>query len=172
MKTLRFADFVRRATLVSLFAAAFLFGTGAAPALGADRPPMAVLIEEGDASTMDARQYQYRVELRKYMEQTLPKKLARHGIDGRIIQARSESGTGPLLVIRYDRYNPGKTAARMIIGWGAGAASLDITATLQQGGKTLLSWTDGCGTSEHWSRLVNKLNDNMVLKLKGYYGLP
>ena len=151
MKTRHVPDFIRRSVLGAVCSAAVLSWAGTAPARGADRPQLAVLIEEGDPAAMDARQHQYRVDLRQQMEKTLPAKLARHGIDGKVIQARSEynAADGQLLIVHYDRYNPGKTAARMIIGWGAGAASLDLSATLLQGDQTLLSWTDGCGTSEH-----------------------
>ena len=136
-------------------------------------PALDILIEEGKSAELDAKQYQQRVELKDYMAKTLPVKMQRHGIEARIIAAKSDYAGGgrQLLVVHYDRYNPGKTAARIIVGFGAGAASLDISCELLDGDRQLLAWEDGCGTSEHWQRLVNKLNDNTVLKLKAHYGL-
>lgn len=145
-------------------------GTGATPAV---RQALDVLIEEGNPSDMQERQYGYRVELRNYMERELPRRFARYGFDVRMIRQRSEyNGTADgrnLLVVHYDSYNPGSAAARMTIGYGAGAASLDMTMTLYQGDAVVLSWKDGCGTSGHWSRIINKLDDNMGRKLQAFY---
>ena len=153
--------------------AALLLVGGAAVSAVAAGPALDILIEEGNSAELDAKQYQQRVELKTYMAKTLPVKCSRHGIEARVIQAKSDYAGGgrQLLVVHYDRYNPGKTAARLIIGFGAGAASLDVTHALYDGDKPVMTWTDGCGTSEHWQRLVNKINDNAVIKLKEHYGL-
>lgn len=144
-----------------------------ATTVAAAAPALDVLIDEGDAAQLDAKQYRQRVDLKNYMVKTLPVKLGRHGIEARIIGEKNDYAgkDRQLLIVRYERYNPGKTAARIIIGFGAGAASLDISCELLDGDQSLLAWEDGCGTSEHWQRLVNKLNDNMVLKLMAHYGL-
>jgi len=132
-----------------------------------------VLIEEGKPNEMEQRQYAYRLELRNYMEKELPRRFARCGFDVHIIRQRSEyigSIAGRhLLVVHYDSYNPGSTAARIAVGFGAGAASLDMSMTLFQGDTAALSWKDGCGTSEHWSRIINKLDENMARKLQTFY---
>lgn len=160
----------RKRAISFLFAAGMLLRAAAASAAG---PALDVLIEEGDPSQLAAKAYQQRADLKNYMVRTLPVKMQRHGIEARIIADRSEyAGDGrQLLVVRYDRYNPGATAARIIVGFGAGAASLDVTHALYDGDKTIMTWADGCGTSEHWQRLVNKINDNAVIKLKEHYGL-
>ncbi len=152
------------------FFAVLLLAAGAAFAAG---PAIDILIEPGDSAQLTPKQFEQRLDLKNYMVRTLPVKLGRHGIEGRIIGEKSDyDGEGrQLLIVRYERYNPGATAARMIIGFGAGAASLDISCELLDGDRQLLAWEDGCGTSEHWQRLVNKLNDNNVLKLKAHYGL-
>ena len=136
-------------------------------------PAIDILIEPGDSAQLTPKQVEQRLDLKNYMVRTLPVKLGRHGIEGRIIGEKSDyAGEGrQLLVIRYLRYNPGATAARIIVGFGAGAASLDVSCELLDGDRQILAWEDGCGTSEHWQRLVNKLNDNTVLKLKAHYGL-
>lgn len=150
--------------------AALLLGATAVSAAG---PAVDILIEPGDPAQLTPKQYEQRLDLKNYMVRTLPVKLGRHGIEGRIIGEKSDyAGEGrQLLVIRYLRYNPGATAARIIVGFGAGAASLDLSCELLDGDRQVLAWEDGCGTSENWQRLVNKLNDNTVLKLKAHYGL-
>ena len=154
-------------------AAALLFLGGSAVMAVAAGPALDIVIEEGSSAELEAKQYQQRLELKNYMAKTLPVKCSRHGIEARVLPGRADYAGGgrQLLVVHYDRYNPGKTAARLIVGFGAGAASLDVTHALYDGDKPLMTWTDGCGTSEHWQRLVNKLNDNAVLKLKEHYGL-
>lgn len=167
MKTLSRAPFRFRALLV---VSGLLLGASAAFAAG---PAIDILIEPGDPAQLTPKQYEQRLDLKNYMVRTLPVKLNRHGIEGRIIGDQDDyAGEGrQLLVIRYERYNPGATAARIIVGFGAGAASLDLSCELFDGDRQILAWEDGCGTSEHWQRLVNKLNDNTVLKLKAHYGL-
>ena len=149
--------------------AVLLLGAWAAAA----GPAIDILIEPGDSAQLTPKQYEQRLDLKNYMVRTLPVKMQRHGIEGRIIGEKSDyAGEGrQLLVVRYVRYNPGATAARIIVGFGAGAASLDVSCELLDGDRQLLAWEDGCGTSEHLQRLVNKLNDNAVLKLKAHYGL-
>ena len=150
--------------------AVLLLGAWAAAAAG---PAIDILIEPVDSAQLTPKEYEQRLDLKNYMVRTLPVKMQRHGIEGRIIGEKSDyAGEGrQLLVVRYVRYNPGATAARIIVGFGAGAASLDVSCELLDGDRQLLAWEDGCGTSEHWQRLVNKLNDNAVLKLKAHYGL-
>ena len=137
------------------------------------RRPMDVLIEEGNPADMEAKQYQFRQELRTYMKRDLPRRLARYALDVRMIDQRSTYNAAvdgrDLLVVHYDSYNPGSAAARFVVGYGAGAASLDISLSLYQGSNLQLSWKDGCGTSGHWSRIVKKLDDNMGKKLQTFY---
>lgn len=150
-------------------------GSQAAPrraAAPAARQSLDVFIEEGRPSEMESRQYQYRCELRDYMRTELPRRFAKYGYDVRMLGQRSEHAPAAgrhLLVIRYDAYNPGSNAARIVVGFGAGACALDLTATLHTGGAEALSWKDGCGTSGHWSRLVNKLDDNLAKKLQAHF---
>ena len=107
--------------------AVLLLGAWAAAAAG---PAIDILIEPGDSAQLTPKQYEQRLDLKNYMVRTLPVKMQRHGIEGRIIGEKSDyAGEGrQLLVVRYVRYNPGATAARIIVGFGAGAASLDVSA--------------------------------------------
>lgn len=134
------------------------------------RQQLDVLIDEGNSAEMNEKQFRFRKELRTYMERDLPRKLARQGIDMRLITSPSQNTGGPdeasLLIIRYEAYNPGSSAARMWVGYGAGAASLDTSMTYCKGGKEIQSWKDGCGTSQHWSRVINTLDDHIAKKIK------
>ena len=159
------------ASLLSLlcFASSSCRTTGAAQG-GSGKQPLDVLIEEGAPAEMTDKQYGLRRELRTYMERDLPRRLARQGFDMRLITSATQN-TGketdaPLLIIRYEAYNPGSSAARMWVGSGAGAASLDISMTLGKGGKEIETWKDGCGTSQHWSRIINTLDDRMAKKVR------
>lgn len=129
-----------------------------------------VLIDEGNTADMNVKQAGLRSELRMRMVSDLPRKMARQGIDIRFITSLSQNtgaaGSAPLLIVRYDVYNPGSTAARMVVGFGAGAASLDISLSLCKDGKEVQGWKDGCGTSQHWSRLINTLDDRMSKRTK------
>jgi hypothetical protein len=129
-----------------------------------------VLIEEGGTDNLNDKQYGFRRELRTYMEKDLPRKLARQGITMQLITSPSQNtgaaGSAPLLIVRFETYNPGSSAARIGIGFGAGAASLDISLSLCKDGKEMQGWKDGVGTSQHWSRIINTLDDRMAKRVK------
>lgn len=128
-----------------------------------------VLCDRGDAATMGSRQFQYRQEVGAFMEPDLVKRFNQAGYDASLIHSREEFKPTPdsyLLTVKIASYNPGSSAARIVVGFGAGAASLNneyqLFGTAPQ---PLLEWKDGCGTSEHWSRLPRKLNANTVQKV-------
>ena len=129
-----------------------------------------VLIEEGGTGDLNDKQYGFRKELRTYMEKDLPRKMARAGINMQLITSPSQNtgaaGSAPLLIVRFETYNPGSSAARIGIGFGAGAASLDISLSLCKDGKEIHGWKDGVGTSQHWSRIINTLDDRMSKRVK------
>ena len=128
-----------------------------------------VVSDRGNPSEMTERQYEYRVEVGQWMERDLLNMLRRSGYEAVLIESKDkfEARKGRyLLTIKIESYNPGSTAARMLVGFGAGAASLDNHYELY--GITpqpLMSWNDGVGTSEHWKKLPRKLNANTVRKI-------
>ena len=118
---------------------------------------------------MTERQYQYRVEVGQWMERDLLNMLRRSGYDAALIESKGEFEAREgryLLTVRIESYNPGSSAARFLVGFGAGAASLDnhyeFYGTAPQ---PLMIWDDGVGTSEHWTKLPRKLNANTVRKI-------
>jgi hypothetical protein len=72
-----------------------------------------------------------------------------------------------LLKVKIIKYNPGSYAARSFIGFGAGAASMDITYELKNSaGKRVLKNSDGVGSGRDWRRVARKLNENMAREMK------
>ena len=130
---------------------------------------MMVLSERGSAAEMGDRQYQYRNEVGAWMERDLLNRLTRSGYEATLIKTRDAfqpQADHYLLVVRIVSYNPGSSAARMIVGFGAGAASLNNEYELYGAAPDpLLSWEDGVGTSEHWKKLPRKLNANAVKRI-------
>lgn len=115
-------------------------------------------------------------ELAPFMEKDLIGQLNRAGYQAKQIKVKSEFTPGNgryLLTTRIVNYNPGSSAARMIVGFGAGSASLDNHYELfGNTAQPLLSWDDGVGTSEHWSKLCRKLNSNTVKRINDHLAKP
>jgi len=136
---------------------------------GGAKCQMLVLSDRGDESSMTPRQYQYRLELGTWMDSDLIRLLNKAGYDARMVQKQTEFTPAAgryLLTIKIDSYNPGSNVARMMVGYGAGSASLNNSYALY-GSETnaILTWKDGCGTSENWQRLPRKLNENTLKKI-------
>ncbi len=139
---------------------------------GGEKIEIMLLSHRGDPATMSERDYQFRIEVGQWMERDLLNMLRRSGYEAQQIIARKEFSPKAgryLLEVTIDKYNPGSSAARIVVGFGAGAASLDnsyaLSATLQQ---PVLSWSDGVGTSQHWNRLPRTLNERAVKKVSEY----
>jgi len=108
------------------------------------------------------------------MERDLDNILERRGkYSTRILKSKDEfkKGAGEyLLDVRMTRYNAGSKAARIIVGFGAGSAALDIHYELTgPHGNTLLSRDDGCATSLDWQRLARKLNENILTAIQARF---
>jgi hypothetical protein len=135
-----------------------------------------VLSDRGDTSTMNAYTAKAVGDLAPFMEKDLVEQLNRAGYLARQIKTRSEfvPGNGRyLLTTRINNYNPGSSAARMVVGFGAGSASLDNHYELfGNTAQPLLSWDDGTGTSEHWSKLCRKLSSNAVKRINDQLAKP
>ncbi|NQU43870.1 DUF4410 domain-containing protein [bacterium] len=128
-----------------------------------------VFNDRGDPDQLEPRQYQLHAEVARFMEPDLIRRLQRAGYDARLLNSRDEFQPAPgryLLAMKMVRYNAGSSAARMMVGFGAGAASLDNHYEfLGSGCEPVLVWDDGAGTSEHWSRIPRKLNANAVQRI-------
>lgn len=140
-----------------------------APVAGAaGKIRIAVLSDRGNPAEMETRQWQYRNEVGSYMERDLINRLNRTGYNAQLISSKEEFVPGDasyLLTIKIKHYNPGSSAARIVVGFGAGACSLDMHYAVGNGSRIFQEWDDGIGTSMDWRRLPIALNDKLVRKL-------
>ncbi|MBU1053793.1 MAG: DUF4410 domain-containing protein [Proteobacteria bacterium] len=131
-----------------------------------------ILSDRGNPSTMESRQWQYRNEVGSFMEPNMVRRLRDFGFSSALIQKNSDFQRRPgsyLLKMTITSYNPGSTAARILVGFGAGACSLDCHYELvDSNGKTVKSWDDGVGTSQNWQRLPITLNKRNAAKVQDY----
>jgi len=127
-----------------------------------------VLSNRGNPNEMESGQWKNRNTVGSYMETDLINRLTQSGYDAKLIESASDYVAAPdsyLLSMEITSYNPGSSAARMFVGYGAGACALDMKYTVKSGSKTLQDWTDGIGTSGDWRRLPRALDDKLVRKL-------
>jgi len=159
--------------ILGLLAGAILFSGCTTPSIApvsstGEQIKVSVLSDRGDPKEMETRQWQYRNEVGAYMETDLVNRLNRTGYEARLIQSEKEYAAGDnsyLLEVEIKSYNPGSSAARIMVGYGVGACSLDMHYVVTDGKKVLQEWDDGIGTSGDWRRLPRALDDKLVRKL-------
>ncbi len=159
--------------VLSLLTGAVLLSGCATPSIApvsstGEKIKISVMSNRGNPSEMESRQWQYRNEVGSYMEVDLVNRLNRTGYDARLIQSVSEyapSANSYLLSMEITSYNPGSSVARIMVGYGAGACSLDMHYVVKNGSNVLQEWKDGIGTSSDWRRLPRALDDKLVRKL-------
>jgi len=134
-----------------------------------------VIVDRNIKSDQRADKAKAQKQIGDWMEKDLLKVLKKRvGFDAKAIKSASEFKQGKdnyLLNVTIVKYNPGSAAARAWVGFGAGAASMDISYTLKSSqGKKVLSNSDGVGSGASWQRVARKLNENMAreVKLKVY----
>ena len=131
-----------------------------------------VLCDRGATADLAPRQQQWRNEVGAWMEPDLVRELNRAGYQASLIASRDkfEVRAGRyLLAVKITSYNPGSTAARIMVGYGAGSAALNTHYELfGADAKAVLTWDDGVGTSQNWQRLPRKLNENTVKRLNDH----
>lgn len=75
---------------------------------------------------------------------------------------------GKLLIVEVERFNAGNRAARAFVGFGAGAASLDLRYQLLDERGTLLSeWREGVGSSKGATYCAETLDRKALEKVVG-----
>lgn len=129
---------------------------------------ISVLSNRGNPKEMESTQWKYRNEVGSYMETDLINRLNRSGYDAKLIESASEYAAGTdsyLISMEITSYNPGSSAARIVVGFGAGSCSLDMHYVVKNGSNVLQDWKDGIGTSGDWRRLPRALDDKLVRKL-------
>lgn len=153
--------------LVLILAIGPVTGTMAESGAEAGKTSIFVLLDRGDPATMTDKQYEMRMDIGEWMERDLVNILRKKKFDSSVIQKPEEYTPGPgkyLLSIKIMSYNPGSKAARIIVGFGAGAASLDIhyEFTGEGAAEPLISKDDGVGSGRDWRNCARKLNENIA----------
>lgn len=128
-----------------------------------------VIVDSGITATMTESQLRAQEQMASWMENDLLNLLKRAGYQAVSVanSAQFEGGSGNyLLQVKIVNYNPGSKAARMLVGFGAGATSLDIQYQIVNGQKlTLEDRSDGVGSSRDWSYCGRVLNQRMIATL-------
>lgn len=127
---------------------------------------IAVLSDRGITPELGPDRTNQYNQIGAWMEQDLLRMLQQAGYSARMVGSRSEFSPRPgeyLLSVRIVRYNPGSKAARMLVGFGAGATSLDTHYELYGSApQPLLADDHGVGSSIEWTKVVQKLNQQMI----------
>jgi hypothetical protein len=122
-----------------------------------------VLIDRGIEKSFTDDQVRNRDQVGEFMEQDLPAVLKKSGFNARLISKRSEyhSAAGAyLLTVKITNYNPGSKAARMLVGYGAGATSMDTHFELYgRDSKPSLSDNQSVGSGRDWRNVIRKINE-------------
>lgn len=124
-----------------------------------------VFFDRGDPTTMTEKQFEMRNQVGDLMEINLLNILKRQGYETHLISKREYYTYAPekyLLSVKIVSYNPGSQAARILVGYGAGATSLNIHYDLLEGDKTVLADDPGFGSSRDWRNCVVKLNKQIA----------
>jgi hypothetical protein len=71
-----------------------------------------------------------------------------------------------LLLIHVLNYHAGSKAARMFVGMGAGALTLDTSNELYSGpGQVVFRSTGGVGSSRDWNKAARKINEQVAREI-------
>lgn len=128
--------------------------------------PLAVVVDPGLATDMDNAELFQRQQVADFMRKDLVLRLKRLGYEAESLRQRSDFVLGrgqSLLAVKIEHYRPGSKAARIIVGMGAGATSLNISYDItDETGQILTSATDGVGSSRDWSFCCRALNDRLI----------
>ncbi|MEE4241207.1 MAG: DUF4410 domain-containing protein [Desulfopila sp.] len=130
-----------------------------------------VLTMDGNLTSLNDDQQRELDIVMRWMDRDIIQSLNRSGFNATLIKKRNDynKGMGKLLIIDVAAFNPGSRAARAFVGYGAGAASLDLDyVLLNDNGGELLRWKDGVGSSKGGTYCAQTLNRNAVAKVVHY----
>lgn len=133
---------------------------------------LVVLTLDGDLPGQTPDQVAALESVINWMDRDIIKQLKRAGFNASLIKNKSEysKNDGNLLVVDVDRYNPGSAALRIMVGFGAGAASLDLDYKLYNPqGVMIYDWKDGVGSSRGSNYCAQTLNLHAKEKLVSYF---
>jgi hypothetical protein len=124
---------------------------------------ISVLVDTGDDNLSQVKIDQ-REQLNDFMGKDLVRLLNKAGYEAILIENSGQYKKGTyLLKVTIIKYNSGSKAARIVVGFGAGAASLDTRYELfAPEGNRILSDEHGVGSSLDWTSCARKLNKQTV----------
>lgn len=124
-----------------------------------------VYFDSGVAAEMDDAQAKQRQQLASWMQADLINMIQGTGYN--VVQvADPATPTGPgryLLRVHITNYNAGSKAARMFVGFGAGAVQLDTHFELVgKDGEIVIAGDPSVGSGRDWKNAARKVNENTV----------
>jgi hypothetical protein len=132
-----------------------------------------VLIDGGwsEVDTANPDLVNRRRQLVNFMRKSAVEQLDRSGYDASPIdslgQYDAQSGSR-LLTIQIEHYNAGSAAARLLVGFGAGAATLDTRATYKAKGANLFDERNSIASGRDWRKTVKKTNILIMRKMAAH----
>ena len=138
------------------------------PVYTGKKPIINVLMDIGDDGLTQVQTDQ-REQLNDFMGKDLVRMLSKAGYEANLIGNRNQYTKGTyLLKVTIIKYNPGSKAARIVVGFGAGAVSLNTRYELfAPGGNLMVSDEHGVGSSMDWTSCARKLNKQTVQAVSG-----
>jgi len=137
----------------------------------AGKKSISILINNGlDQSTNQNTTAQME-QLCTFIKQDIQKRLRSLGDVTFITDKKDFTADGKdfLLIYNILNYNPGSSAARIMVGFGAGACSMDIEYELiGSDKKSITTNKDGCGSGRGWRAVVEKLDKQLVQHISGF----
>jgi hypothetical protein len=132
---------------------------------------ISVLMDTGD-DNIALEKIDQREQLNAWMGRDLVTMLNKAGYEASLIENRKQYKSGTyLLKVSIVKYNAGSKAARIIVGYGAGAVSLDTKYELfAPEGNRILSDEHGVGSGRDWTFCARKLNTQTVDAVKNKLG--
>ncbi|MDO3379836.1 DUF4410 domain-containing protein [Geoalkalibacter halelectricus] len=125
-----------------------------------------LLADRGIQPDMSNQEVEQLNQVGDFMEKHFLGLSHKSGYAATLIENKDQFTPGPgkyLLSVKVKRYNPGNKAARILVGFGAGAVSMDTHYQLfAQGPEPVLVADDGVGSSRDWIFVVAKLNEKML----------
>ncbi len=124
---------------------------------------VAVQIDGGwdQIDTSNPNQVSQRKQLVNYMNVETVKLLKSAGYAATLVDSAhpySLESKARLLNIKVTNYNPGSAAARMLVGLGAGAATLNTHSTYKEGTALLFETDHSVASGRDWRKIVRKVN--------------
>ncbi len=130
---MKFLSTVSIMLLVAVLAGCGGGRTGSAPTLpNGKKIALLVNVEAQEPPTQTDKQKEALLVFRNFVQDDLVKVLKKYGYEARPNSKSGDPGLGRYNIhVTITRYNPGSAGARMWVGFGAGAAGVDLEYTMQ-----------------------------------------